>query len=342
MKETTNFGLKKPEANDFYDFETQNDNLDVIDEKLKECMECGTAEKVTYENESVADVTNVKEALDGIFDGTQQVGDTARLGDELPTYYAARNELERLGTHSDLNLNQEGWYRIAHTKVGVEYLAYASYTQSLEIKIARAYNDNNNELHLIRMGATYGKFAFASIFDQSNEQLFTKIRYTFTSELDCYIEVYYSSNSINHTSIEVSDGGAFYGAWKAITPILTEETVDGVTVVSIYDIPANSSLVTDWEFIGYVSGQSSVNIDASKYKEFMVVQTLGNRTFKHFISSSEMAETYKQAVTGAYFSSITSFGAYVEYKNTDIKNTALFDNGSDATTNSTMYVYGRR
>lgn len=59
-----------------------NENGDNFEDTVRSLVSetGGTAEKVTYENESVADVTNVKEALDTIFDGTQQVGDSAKLG----------------------------------------------------------------------------------------------------------------------------------------------------------------------------------------------------------------------------------------------------------------------
>lgn len=53
----------------------------------------GTAEKVTYENESVEDVTNVKEALDGIFDGTIPVGDSNKLGGKVAELYALLTDL---------------------------------------------------------------------------------------------------------------------------------------------------------------------------------------------------------------------------------------------------------
>ena len=36
MQNTKNYGLRKPEARDFYDVEDQNTNMDLIDEKLKE------------------------------------------------------------------------------------------------------------------------------------------------------------------------------------------------------------------------------------------------------------------------------------------------------------------
>lgn len=42
MKTTTNYGLKKPEAADFYNVEDANSNMDVIDEKLKELESNGS------------------------------------------------------------------------------------------------------------------------------------------------------------------------------------------------------------------------------------------------------------------------------------------------------------
>lgn len=65
----------------------------VIDENGVVSAVGGTAEKVTYENESVVDVANVKEALDGIFDGTQLVGDSAKLGGKGAELYALLTDL---------------------------------------------------------------------------------------------------------------------------------------------------------------------------------------------------------------------------------------------------------
>ena len=111
MKTTTNFGLKKPEANDFYDFETQNENLDEIDRVLQEYK-----------------------------DGTQQVGDSAKLGGKNASEYAEKTELNActlptyIGTteeeidaiYASLHENavNDGWYRarvqhnIAHSVLG--------------------------------------------------------------------------------------------------------------------------------------------------------------------------------------------------------------------------------
>lgn len=45
MQETTNLGLKKPDASDFYDVGDNNDNMDVIDEKMGNLSELETTEK---------------------------------------------------------------------------------------------------------------------------------------------------------------------------------------------------------------------------------------------------------------------------------------------------------
>ncbi|MBR5584080.1 MAG: hypothetical protein IKW21_06090 [Lachnospiraceae bacterium] len=59
MQTTANFGLKKPDENEFYDVNMQNDNMDEIDRVLQE-----------------------------ITDGTQQVGDSAKLGGKDASEYA--------------------------------------------------------------------------------------------------------------------------------------------------------------------------------------------------------------------------------------------------------------
>ena len=39
MQTTTNYGLKKPEETDFYNVQDFNDNMDILDEKVKECFQ---------------------------------------------------------------------------------------------------------------------------------------------------------------------------------------------------------------------------------------------------------------------------------------------------------------
>ena len=67
MKNTTNYGLKKPEKTDFYDVNVQNENMDTIDEKLKELEEGGggdvsTVRYVSDEADENFDWVQVKDA----------------------------------------------------------------------------------------------------------------------------------------------------------------------------------------------------------------------------------------------------------------------------------------
>ena len=47
MKSTTNYGLKKPDVTDFYNVDVQNENMDIIDAKLKELEEGGGGDTST-------------------------------------------------------------------------------------------------------------------------------------------------------------------------------------------------------------------------------------------------------------------------------------------------------
>ena len=52
MTNTTNYGLKKPDSTDFYDVSVQNDNMDIIDQKLKEIANAGSAGAIVDNLES--------------------------------------------------------------------------------------------------------------------------------------------------------------------------------------------------------------------------------------------------------------------------------------------------
>ena len=60
MKNTTNYGLKKPETTDLYDIEDFNDNADVVDAKLKE-LEDNKAEN--EHSHDVSDINNFPSSM---------------------------------------------------------------------------------------------------------------------------------------------------------------------------------------------------------------------------------------------------------------------------------------
>ncbi len=67
MQNTTNYGLNKPESNDFYDVENFNDNADIIDAKLKNHSDAITA----LEND-VETAQNTADAATNIAKGKNQ------------------------------------------------------------------------------------------------------------------------------------------------------------------------------------------------------------------------------------------------------------------------------
>lgn len=50
MKNTTNYGLNKPETTDYYDVEHQNENMDTLDAKLKEVEESASGAKANVDD----------------------------------------------------------------------------------------------------------------------------------------------------------------------------------------------------------------------------------------------------------------------------------------------------
>lgn len=55
MQKTTNYGLNKPEASDFYDVEHQNGNMDILDAKLKEIEEAAGQDAKTLNGKTADD-----------------------------------------------------------------------------------------------------------------------------------------------------------------------------------------------------------------------------------------------------------------------------------------------
>ena len=135
---------------------------------------------------------------------------------------------------------QSGWYRIASYISSNNNTAMGANGSMCEIIIRRAYNNLNNEVHCIRFAGVFQKSKFASVMNLSNSQVVTKIRHTVdTTNTTGYIEIYISSGSLNGYGITIQGDMNFGTVWTSCGIVATSETVDGVTVVSSMDIPAN-------------------------------------------------------------------------------------------------------
>lgn len=132
-----------------------------------------------------------------------------------------------------------GWYRIAKAEF--------SYYNSCVVSLKRTYNAPAPEYQKFQLINVYDKHKFVSLAACSESHIWTKIRETLDEEkTEAYIEIYLnyvSGNRDNYWRISIEDAVSPYGgAWKAITPVKTEETVSGVSVLASLDLPANFDL----------------------------------------------------------------------------------------------------
>ena len=191
---------------------------------------------------------------------------------------------------------QPGWYRVAEYS-GTATAIQGSYGNSCEIIIKRVYVNNVNEEHRILLRSKYNFQQFCAVECSSNggaAHLVSKIRYTYDSD-KAYIEIYYAGTTTNNAEIILNDVKDYVNKWQAITPTLTQETVDGVTVATTYDIPANASPVTDLDLAeylpltgGYINGDLRLWSDGEEYRTFrlrnskrdILIRIAGNGTFQ--------------------------------------------------------------
>lgn len=158
--------------------------------------------------------------------------------------YAPKSVIDSLHSYGTNTWRQSGWYRIAEYSVSdnVSTLKGAKGNGCL-LAIKGEYQTNKNSDYLIKFSSAYNnqRFDLISAVTYGNTNVITKIRYTYNeTEMKGYIEVYYSVDKVNAIYTEIlaiADRGCL---WKGVTPYATEETVEGVTVVTTLDIPANA------------------------------------------------------------------------------------------------------
>jgi hypothetical protein len=154
-----------------------------------------------------------------------------------------QGNIDNIQTTSRATLSTAGWYRVAEYK-GIANSVGGYYTNGCELIIRRISQATYGEMHVIRLMSIGSEQKFVSESDISGGHRFTKCRYTYEGTA-AYLEVYYSYSEPNGVHFTVVGGVDSHYCWQAITPTLTSENVDGVTVTTTYDIPANASPVTE-------------------------------------------------------------------------------------------------
>ena len=134
---------------------------------------------------------------------------------------------------------ETGWYRIAKfsNKDNISFEKAAIF----EIKIATSYNNKGNCAHDIKLVCPYNRSKFILVCGYASSTYLTisKIRHVVNkSEKNAYIEVYYNK-PLSYNIFSVYIKSTNYTEISMIEPVLTEETVDGYTVVSSAELTAD-------------------------------------------------------------------------------------------------------
>lgn len=193
-------------------------------------------------------------------------GNATKLGNETAEQW--QNKLDNIQSTSKGVLSKVGWYRVAEYEPIIPDGLTGSRANCCDLMIKRNFSNNWNEYHLLRFRSTHNNHEIISLDSKSTVCLVKKIRHT-TDSTKSYLEIYYDSSLANTVDIIITSPMDEVGVWKAITPTLTSETVEGVNVTCEYDIPANAKPVTDLD-IDNRMGNLPITISILKYAESLV------------------------------------------------------------------------
>lgn len=248
-----------------------------------------TADRATYD----AAGNNIAESFTKLQDGTVNAGDSAKLGGETATQW--QTKIDNIQTTSARTMQANGWYRIAYRDGNTQI-----YDNSCFIALRKF--SSSGESHLLRLEATNlgAKFNIISsrVDDAVQFHTMKKIRYTYDSAKS-YIEVHCSSaiSTYGFMATVFDTLNAQLTSWKPLNFEETSETVDGVTVSTTYDIPANASPVTD--------------LDIAKAKNNFQPQYYNVATSA---INDKIKEIYTNSAPASFFNAIVGNNQNVMYK----------------------------
>lgn len=214
------------------------------------------AEAVTFSVLPVEGAYVPVESFNEVLNGTTPVGDSNKLGGKGASEYALQTTVDNIQTTSTARLSAAGWYRVAQYE-GSSNAMYGGEANSCTLTIRRGYVTAKPDFYKIEFISKYGERKFKALEAYTGGHLLTKIRYVY-SGTTAYLEVYYSGSDAgsNTCLFTINNGATANFKWQAITPTLTEETVDGVTVTVTYDIPADASMLTDLDLVQFKGTES--------------------------------------------------------------------------------------
>ncbi len=234
---------------------TTNENITFTLEYTKTTDAEGSGSKLMpygYANRSISGLLELESEVAGVVE---------QLSDKVLTQYKA------------FHLTSQGWYRIAEI-VGTSTLLLGHLGSGCDIDIRKLYASSSSENHTIkfRTSSTLTKFLDeASVGERFD---ITKIRYTYDlTNLKAYIEIYYNFNNINTIGIHLSNQRAVNHVsdihWNLIDVVATEETVEGIAVLTTHEFSQNKSYESEIDAINsrltYKDISSSIDVGDSGF-----------------------------------------------------------------------------
>lgn len=364
MKTTLNYGLLKPESMDFYDVDKFNDNMDIIDEELKELNELSTETARRFLMEAV----NVYVSNDG--------NDITGDGSQEKPWKTIQHAVDMCPMVTKLG------YTINLTQGSYdERVTIINHFSNIHILGADSLDDANNyivkSIECYRCKQVYVKGLkligsiiqdditgfYASITDCANLQYCKLVGCNVAALANATINIYIT---------DVSDYIGSYSAINAIGGNIKCSTVTGSGNKIVYGAGINNGYgghvyvspsctitgdtlikeqfsgrvyygTSGWQLIGTVTGNNDVNINTALYTEFMVRVRCANAGIASTqIFSSELSSSIIYYPGGVYSASTNYTYFTLSATKSAIALVTAVNNGSNVLASSSMSVYGRR
>ena len=180
---------------------------------------------------------------DGSADGTTQKAELNDISDFI------QNNTYGANLVAQYEFSGVGWRRVFKFNASSLSETQGSYGYGELIKINSLYNTLHSVYKLISFAAGYNQSNFLNIHSIDSQRVITKIRHTIDSINNiAYIEIYYASESANKVTLAIlANTIGFFDdnfktiAWQPTNGESTEETVDGVGIISSLDLPSGIS-----------------------------------------------------------------------------------------------------
>lgn len=197
---------------------------------------------ISNANKAISDLNAQIATLENNFASLAQTVEISQLQTVAKTLAGAVNELNSKTLSHTYLLSGSGWKRVLKFE-GVSAIAAGGAIGYGGIIIIRtSYMNDANMYDLISFASRYhitAESSFIKLHGIGNEVV-TKIRHTIDSKTKtAYIEIYYSSNLGNRVNISFpsnNNANNQINNWIPTNGESTEETVEGVTVVSSLDL----------------------------------------------------------------------------------------------------------